>query len=161
MTAYLTQKHIGVQGFSRPQIKQTRLTQKAIDTNILVQKFQIQAFYDLNFFCLNFYKGPVKQFYNLLNEKLTLRAVIFLAKESISGVKKYKLNLLEEFRQISFYLPEQFRQISFYLPEEFWQITSSFFNFFPTKGGAGAQWKIPLFFFFEPFPNLTCLIRIT
>ena len=89
-----------------------------------VKKFYIKAFYDLNIFCLTFNKGPGRQFYTPLTEKLILRAVIFFGQRTHFWVKKYRLSLLEGFRQISFYLPEEFRQISSYLPEEFRQISS-------------------------------------
>ena len=105
-------------------MKQARLIQRAIDSNFWVKKFKIQAFYDLNIFCLTFYKGPGKQFYTPLTEKLTLRAVIFFGQRIHFWGKKYRLSLLDGFRQISFYLPEEFRQISFY-SIKFRQIASS------------------------------------
>merc|ERR1712055_798182 len=74
--------------------------------------------------CLTFNKGHETQFYTPLTEKLLLRAVIFFGQRTHFWGKKYRLILLEGFRQISFYLPEEFRQISFYLPEEFRQISS-------------------------------------
>ena len=89
-----------------------------------VKKFYIKAFYDLNILCLTFNKGPGRQFYTPLTEKLILREVIFFGQRTHFWGKKYRLSLLEGFRQISFYFPEQIRQISFYLPEEFRQISS-------------------------------------
>ena len=65
---------------------------------------------------LPFRMGQRKQFYIPLTEKLTLRAVIFLATESISGIK-IKTESQERFQEISPYMPEGLRQINSYFSE--------------------------------------------
>ena len=97
-------------------LKTTSKTNKAYPKGHWLKFFDLrnQAFYDLNIFCLAFYKGPG----NNLTQKIILRAVIIFGQRIHFWGKKYRLSLLEGFRQISFYLPEQFWQISSYSYKE-------------------------------------------